>query len=76
MSDYQRWFEECERKALEVSKTTGVVRPGDGRGTIIANLEHCAFLTGKVKDLEKEIAELKKSGWADVGGRLKKALGY
>ena len=76
MSDYQRWFEECERRALEVSKTTGVVRPGDGRGTIIANLEHCAFLTGKVKDLEKENADLKKSVWVDVSVRIKKALGY
>ena len=76
MSDYQRWFEECERKALEVSQTTGVVRPGDGLGTIIANLEHCAFLTGKVKDLERENAELKKSGWTEVAPRIKKALGY
>ena len=76
MSDYEKWFKEVEAKAVEVSQTTGVVRPGDGLGTIIANLEHCAFLTGKVKDLERENAELKKSGWTEVAPRVKKALGY
>ena len=76
MSDFERWFKEVEAKAVEVSRITKVSRPGDGLGTIIANLEHCAFLTGKAKALENQIVDLNKSGWTEVAPRVKKALGY